>query len=179
MRVLSLLFDPRGAVDRRAFWSGLLQLTAISVAVAIGLTRLCPDGAPAALPVIGEAFTVGSVASHVYGANAVDIPLTASILLVVARLYVTACLMLKRARHAGKDPAALLVVGLASLLVHGLMGLWAHDLLDDDMAVMVPLMADAMLTAGLGLVVTAWLGALRPGPASAPVSVSGLMAGRG
>lgn len=161
MHVLSLLFDPRGAIDRRAFWSGLLQLTIVCVAVCFGLTRACPEATLAALPVIGEAWTVGAVVSHLYGSAPVAVALVAAVLLVAARLYVTACLMLKRARHAGKDPGAVAIVGLAALLVHGLLGLWAYDLFGDDMAIVVPLMTDAVITAGLGLVMTVWLGASR------------------
>jgi uncharacterized membrane protein YhaH (DUF805 family) len=159
MRALSLLFDPRGAIDRRTFWSGLLQLLLVGVAVAFGLTRVCPNATLAALPVIGEAFAVGAVVNQVYGSSPMDIAVVVTVLLVAARLYVTACLMLKRARHAGKDVGAVAVVGLATLLVHGLLGLWAYDLFDDDMAVVIPLIADAVITAGLGLVVTVWLGA--------------------
>jgi uncharacterized membrane protein YhaH (DUF805 family) len=181
MRPLSLLFDPRGAIDRRAFWSGLIQLTLVSVAVCLGLGVLEMDGGLAALPVIGEVFVVNEIVSHAYASSALDTALAASVLLFVARLYATACLMLKRSRHAGKDPAALAIVGLAALLIHGLMGLWAYDLFDNDMAVILPLGADIMLTAGLSTVFTVWLGAARPSTSSDQTrgQVPGLAASRG
>jgi len=159
MRALPLLFDPRGAIDRRTFWSGLLQLAALGVAVSLGLTRVCPNATLAALPVIGDAWAVGMIVQHVHASSPMDVTLATTLLLAVARLYVTACLMLKRARHAGKDLGAIAIVGLAALLVHGLLGLWTYDLYGEEMAVIVPLVADAVITAGLGLVVTVWLGA--------------------
>jgi hypothetical protein len=94
--------------------------------------------------------------------------LEASVFLVAARLYVTACLMLKRSRDAGKGSRPLIAFGVVGLTIHGLMGLWAYDLFDDGMAVIVPLIADAMLTAALGLVFTVWLGAQ---PARATTSI--------
>jgi len=168
MSLLSLLFDPRGAIDRRAFWSGLIQLAVISLAVYVGLTNLGPDVALAAPPVIGEAFVISGVVSHVYGATPPDVALVASVLIVAARLYVAACLMVKRSRDAGKGSRSLVAFGLAGLAIHAVLGLWAYDLFDDDMALIVPLIADAMATAGLGLVFTVWLGALPSSSANRP-----------
>jgi uncharacterized membrane protein YhaH (DUF805 family) len=164
MRLVTLLFDPRGAVDRRAFWSGLLQLTVVSLMVYLGLTRVEWVVGVTALPVVGEAVVVGGVAGAVYGADVPDTLLMASSVLVAARLYATACLMLKRSRDAGKGPRAVVAFGLSSLLIHVLMGLWAYSLYGEDMAVVVPMMADLAATAGLGLGFTIWLGALRPSP---------------
>ncbi|KQY27687.1 hypothetical protein ASD38_17460 [Caulobacter sp. Root487D2Y] len=168
MSLLSLLFDPRGAIDRRAFWSGLIQLTIVSLAVVVGLTVVDMDVAWAALPAVGEAWVLSDVAGHLRHAALPDVPLLAGVFLVAARLYATACLMLKRARDAGKRPHALIVLGLASLLVHVLVGFWVYDLFPDGMAIIAPLAADAMVTAVLGLVFTTWLGALRSSPASGP-----------
>ncbi len=50
MRALSLLFDPRGAIDRRTFWSGLIQRMIVSVAVFAALTLVDGRLAWAALP---------------------------------------------------------------------------------------------------------------------------------
>jgi uncharacterized membrane protein YhaH (DUF805 family) len=168
MRVLPLLFDPRGAVDRRAFWSGLIQLTIVSVAVYAGLDVQGSIVALAAPPVIGETFIVNGVVGLLCGSALPKVVLEASVFLVAARLYVTACLMLKRSRDAGKGSRPLIAFGVVGLTIHGLMGLWAYDLFDDGMAVIVPLIADAMLTAALGLVFTVWLGAQ---PARATTSI--------
>lgn len=170
MRVLSLLFDPRGAVDRRAFWSGLIQLTLVSVAVCAALTLVDMGVAWAALPAIGEAWVLSDVAGHVRHAAPPDVPLVAGVFLVAARLYATACLMLKRSRDAGKRPHALIAFGLASLLVHVLVGFWVYDLFPEGMAIILPLAADAMITAGLGLVFTTWIGALRSPGSTRPAS---------
>lgn len=159
MRALSLLFDPRGAVDRRAFWSGLVQLTVVSVAVYVGLIRFGPDVAPAALPGIGEAFAVGGVVAHAYGAAAPDVPLVASILIVAARLYATACLLLKRSRDVGWGARPLIAFGLAGLLIHGAMGLWTYALFGDGMAVIVPMMAEVATTVLLGVIILVSTGA--------------------
>jgi uncharacterized membrane protein YhaH (DUF805 family) len=165
MRLLSLLFDPRGAIDRRAFWSGLIQLMLVSLAVFAGLARLDTEVATAALPAVGEAFAVGGVASCIYGAQAPDISLIAALFVIAARLYVTACLMLKRSRDAGQGAGALIAFGLAGLLVHVLTGLWASDLFGEGMAVIVPLAADLAITTVLGSGFTVWLGARGSVPA--------------
>ncbi|EJL30550.1 hypothetical protein PMI01_03102 [Caulobacter sp. AP07] len=164
MRLVSLLFDPRGAVDRRGFWSGLLQLTVLSLLVYLGLSQMEWTVGVAALPGIGEAFVVGYVAGEAYGDGLPDVTLAASLLLVAARLYVTACLMLKRARHAGKGPGVVVAFGLSTLLVHVLMGLWAYSLFGEDMAVILPMLADLVVAVGLGLGFTLWLGVLRGSP---------------
>lgn len=164
MRALSLLFDPRGAIDRRAFWSGLLQLTVVSVAVYVGLIRLGPDVAPAALPGIGEAFAVGGVVAHAYGAVAPDVPLVASILVVAARLYATACLLLKRSRDAGWGARPLVAFGLAGLLIHGAMGLWAYALFGEGMAVIVPMVAEIAATALVGAAFLVMIGGRSSNP---------------
>ena len=169
MRVLSLLFDPRGAIDRRAFWSGLLQLTVVSVAVYVGLIRFGPDVAPAALPGIGEAFAVGGVVAHAYGAVAPDVPLVASILIVAARLYATACLLLKRSRDVGWGARPLIAFGLAGLMIHGAMGLWAYALFGEGMAVIVPMIAEVAAAALLGAILLAATGA-RPSAEVKPSS---------
>jgi uncharacterized membrane protein YhaH (DUF805 family) len=161
MSVLSLLFDPRGLADRRAFWSGLIQLTVVSAAVCAALTLIDMGVAWAALPAVGEAWVLSDLAGHLRHAAPPDVTLVAGVFLVAARLYATACLMLKRSRHAGKRPHALIVFGLANLLVHVLIGFWVYDLFPEGMAIIVPLAADAMITAGLGLVFTTWIGALR------------------
>src|SRR4051812_46218638 len=98
MSLLPLLFDPRGAIDRRAFWSGLLQLTLVSLAVYAGLTLVEKGVAWAALPLIGEAFVAVEVAAHAHDAALLDVSLLAGVFLVAARVYATACLMLKRSR---------------------------------------------------------------------------------
>ena len=168
MRVLSLLFDPRGAIDRRTFWSGLIQLMVISVVVCTALSFVDIDAAWAALPVIGEAFATTEVAGQVRQGALPDVSLVAGMFLVAARLYVTVCLMLKRSRDAGKGARPLIAFGLVGLAIHGLMGLWAYDLFDDGMALIVPFIADAMATAALGLVFSVWLGALPSSSASKP-----------
>jgi uncharacterized membrane protein YhaH (DUF805 family) len=147
MRVLSLLFDPRGVIDRRAFWSGLIQLTIVSLAVWWGLMRLDSAWALTAPPIVGEAFAIGGVVAQVYGAALPDVALMTALGVVAARLYAAACLMLKRSRDAGLGARPLIVFGLTSLAVHALLGLWAYDLFDDDMAVIVPLIADVAVTA--------------------------------
>lgn len=165
MSVLPLLFDPRGVADRRAFWSGLVQLMVVSAAVYAGLGVLDSIVSLAAPPVIGEIFLVNAVVGLLHGSALPKVALEASVFIVAARLYVTACLMLKRSRDAGKGSRPLITFGVVGLTIHGLMGLWAYDLFDDGMALIVPLVADAMLTAALGLVFTVWLGASpsRPG----------------
>lgn len=165
MRLVSLLFDPRGAIDRRGFWSGLTQLTVVSLMVYLGLSRVEDTLGAAALPAIGEAFVIADVAGAAHGGKAPDVALVASLFLVAARLYVTACLMLKRARSAGKGPGVAVAFGLSTLLVHVLMGLWAYSLYGEDMAMAVPILADLVAAIGLGLGFTLWLGALRPSPA--------------
>ena len=147
MRVLSLLFDPRGAVDRRAFWSGLIQLMVVSLAVCWGLTRLESAWALTAPPIVGEAFALGGLVGQIYGAAVPDVALAAALGVVAARLYAAACLMLKRSRDAGLGARPLIVFGLVNLGVHALMGLWAYDLFDDGMAVIVPLIADVAINA--------------------------------
>jgi uncharacterized membrane protein YhaH (DUF805 family) len=164
MRLVSLLFDPRGAIDRRGFWSGLLQLTVLSLMVYLGLTRVEWTVGVAALPGIGEAFVTAGVAGDAYGGDLLDVTLAASLFLVATRLYVTACLMLKRARGVGKRPGVVAAFGLSSLLVHVLTGLWAYSLYSEDMAVVAPILADLVATIGLGLAFTVWLGVLRSSP---------------
>ena len=159
MRVLSLLFDPRGAVDRRAFWSGLIQLALVSVAVCWGLMRLESAWALTAPPIVGEAFAISGVVGHVHDATIPDVALAAALGVVAARLYVAACLILKRSRDAGLGPRPLIAFSLTTLVVHALMGLWAYDLFDDGMAVIVPLIADVAINALLGIIFVAWIGA--------------------
>lgn len=161
MRLLSLLFDPRGAIDRRAFWSGLVQLTIVCLMTYAGLVRLEMAAGLAALPVAGDAFVASVVAGAASQARFPELALAVGIGVAAARLYVTACLMLKRARDAGRSARPLIAWALASLAVHGLMGLWTYDLFDDGMAVIVPLAVDAAATAALGLIFTVWTGALR------------------
>lgn len=168
MRALSLLFDPRGAIDRRTFWSGLLQLAVLGVAVWLGLMRLGVEGGPAAIPVIGEAFLLGGAASHLYGGVAADVPLVSAVLIVAARLYAAACLALKRSRHAGQGRSPLIAFGLIVLLIHGLMGLWAYDLFDDGMAVVTPILADMAASALVWAIFLGWLGSLGARPAFPP-----------
>jgi uncharacterized membrane protein YhaH (DUF805 family) len=167
MSVLPLLFDPRGVADRRAFWSGLIQLTVVSVVVYAGLIHLTQAWAFAALPAIGEAFLVGGLVGHAYGATVPDVAFVAALGVLAARLYSAACLLLKRSRDAGQGVRPLIVFSLASLAVHALMGLWAYDLFDDGMAVIVPLVADAVITALIGTIFAVWIGASpsRPGRA--------------
>jgi len=168
MRVLSLLFDPRGAIDRRAFWSGLIQLMIVSLAVYAGLTLVDGGVASAALPAIGDAFVAIEAASHARSGALPSISLMAGVFLVVARFYVTACLMLKRLRDAGRGSRAVVSVGLAVLVVHVLTGLSIYDLFPEGIALIVPLIADAMATAALGLIFTVWLGALPSSSANKP-----------
>jgi len=160
MSLLSLLFDPRGAVDRRAFWSGLIQLTVVSLAVYVGLIYLTQAWAFAALPAIGEAFLVGGVVGHLYDATVPDVAFVAALGVLATRLYPAACLLLKRSRDAGQGVRPLMVFSLTSLAVHLLMGLWAYDLFGDGMAVIVPLIADGVITALMGIVFVVWLGGI-------------------
>jgi hypothetical protein len=95
------------------------------------------------------------------------------ICLVAARLYATACLVLKRSRGAGRGCGTVIAFGLTVLLVHVLMGLWVYDLYPQGMAVIVPLVLDAMASALIGAGFVLWIGAL-PGragssPARSPV----------
>lgn len=159
MRLLSLLFDPRGAIDRRAFWSGLLQLTVVSVAVFVGLARLETEGASAALPVVGEAFAVGGLLRCVSGAQAPDVSLIAALIVIAARLYVTACLVLKRSRDAGGGPAPLIVIGMASFLIHGLMDRWADKLWASEMGTVIPLFLGIAIDTVLWATFLIWVGA--------------------
>jgi uncharacterized membrane protein YhaH (DUF805 family) len=165
MRLLPLLFDPRGVIDRRAFWSGLIQLTLVSLAVYAGLTFVDGTVAWTALPVIGEAFVTTLIAGHVQGAGLPQVSLMAGLFLVAARLYATACLVLKRSRDAGRGFGPVIAFGLTVLPVHVLMGLWAYDLYPEGMAVIVPLAVDAMAGALVGAVFVVWIGAL-PGRAA-------------
>jgi len=161
MRALSLLFDPRGMIDRRTFWSGLLQLAALGVVIDFGLARLGADMALAALPVIGDAFVIGGVAGQAYGWILPEVSVTAAVLIVIARHYVLACLMLKRSRHAGLGPRPVIVFGVVGLAIHGMMGLWAWSLYGEDMAVLVPMFADMAAGALAWTIFLVWLGARR------------------
>ncbi|WP_426044133.1 hypothetical protein [Caulobacter sp. DWR3-1-2] len=159
MPVLPLLFDPRGAIDRRTFWSGLLQLAVISLTLSFALASLGLPSASAVLPAIGEALITADITGHVYTASPPSVALVASILIATARLYASACLMLKRSRDARKSAGPLIALGLAELLVQGLVGLWIYDLFDDDdVAMILPIAVDAAITAGLGLGFTIWVG---------------------
>lgn len=160
MRLLSLLFDPRGAIDRRAYWSGLIQLTIISAAVFAGLTRLDTLVATAALPILGEAFMLGVVAGWISGAQTLDVSLVAALLVIGARLYVTACLMLKRARDTGKGAGAPIAFGVVGLLVHAVMCAWTVALFGEGMAVIVPLAADLAIITVMSSVFTVRLGTM-------------------
>ena len=158
MRLLSLLFDPRGAIDRRAFWSGLIQLTLVSVAVFLGLARLDAGVASAALPAIGEAFAISGLASCMHGVRAPDVSLIAGLLVIAARLYVTACLVLKRSRDAGKGAGPMVAVGLAGLLVHGLMERWSDALWASEMGTVIPLFLGVAIDASLWAIFLIWIG---------------------
>jgi uncharacterized membrane protein YhaH (DUF805 family) len=144
MRLLTLLFDPRGVIDRRAFWSGLIQLTVVSVAVFAGLTWLGIEVAVAALPVLGEMSAVSDIVSCVHDARAPDVALIATLLVTAARLHVTVCLMLKRARDAGKSADIVIALGLAGLVAHGMMGRWAYDLWGSEIGTIIPLFLDTV-----------------------------------
>lgn len=172
MRLLPLLFDPRGVIDRRAFWSGLIQLTIVSLAVYAGLTLVDGTVAWAALPAVGEAFITGLIAGHAHGAGLPEVSLMAGIFLVAARLYATACLVLKRSRGAGAGSGVAIAFGLAVLLVHVVMGLWAYDLFPEGMAVIVPLVLDAMAGALIGAGFMVWIGA-QPARATTPAAARG------
>jgi uncharacterized membrane protein YhaH (DUF805 family) len=164
MRLLSLLFDPRGAIDRRAFWSGLIQLTLVSLAVFVGLARLDAGVASAALPAVGEAFAIGGLASCIHGARAPDVSLIAALLVIAARLYVTACLVLKRSRDAGGGAGPLVAVGLASLLVHGLMGRWSDTLWASEMGTIIPVFLGIAVDAVLWAILLVRTGAVPTRP---------------
>jgi uncharacterized membrane protein YhaH (DUF805 family) len=172
MRVLPLLFDPRGAIDRRAFWSGLIQLTIVSLAVFAALTLVDGGIAWAALPAVGEAFVLSDLAGRAHGAAWPDVALVAGFLLVSGRLYATTCLVLKRTRDAGGDFRAPVAFGLAVLLVHVATGLWIYDLFPEGMAVIVPLAANAMANALIGAVFVVWIGA-QPARATATAVARG------
>lgn len=158
MPALSLLFDPRGAIDRRTFWSGLLQLAGVWLAVYFGLIYLEQIAGLAALPLAGEAYAIGVLAGSLYAGTAPDVGLAACLLLVAARYYMTACLMLKRSRHAGRGARPVMAFLLTSLLLHGLMGLWAWDLYGSDMAVIIPLMGDILANTLIWAIFMAWIG---------------------
>lgn len=176
MRLLSLLFDPRGAIDRRAFWSGLIQLTLVSLAVFVGLARLETEVASAALPVVvGEAFAVGGVASCIYGARAPDVSLIAGFLVIAARLYVTACLVLKRSRDAGKGAGPMVAVGLAGLLVHGLMERWSDALWASEMGTVIPLFLGIAVDASLWAIFLIWIGSRPSRPREAASDLSRML----
>jgi uncharacterized membrane protein YhaH (DUF805 family) len=162
MRVLSLLFDPRGAIDRRAFWSGLIQLAIVSLAVFAALTLVDRRLAWAALPASGEAFVAIDVASWILFGALPDASLVAGLFLVAARLYATTCLVLKRWRDAGGGFGAPVAFGLAMLLVHVATGLAIHDLFPKGVPVIVPLAANALANALIGAVFVVWIG-VRPG----------------
>ena len=175
MRLLSLLFDPRGAIDRRAFWSGLIQLALVSLAVFVGLARLETEVASAALPVVGEAFAVGGVASCISGARAPDVSLTAGLLVIAARLYVTACLVLKRSRDAGKGAGPMVAVGLAGLLVQGLMERWSDALWASEMGTVIPLFLGIAIDASLWAIFLIWIGSRPSRPREAANDLSRML----
>jgi uncharacterized membrane protein YhaH (DUF805 family) len=152
MLLLPLLFDPRGAIDRRTFLSGLLQLLIIALAVWLGLTPLDSTAGLAALPALGEAFIAIGLT-----ANIPTISLASAILVVAARAYVTVCLMLKRLRDAGKDSAPLVTVGLASLIVHVLLGIWSCDLFKQQMPLVMPLIADIVANTLIWVIFIVWV----------------------
>ncbi|MBO9709148.1 MAG: hypothetical protein J7521_13160 [Caulobacter sp.] len=167
MHAVSLLLDPRGAIGRRDFWLGLLQLGLVEIAVFAALLRLAPETSMGAPPVIGEVFLVGAITARAYDpAYVALVPLLAAAGLVAARAWVTACLCLKRRRSTGKDVRPLLAFGLLTLAAHGLAGWWGLSLYDHDMAVILPLLLDFALSAFLGLWLVIWLGVPKVKPAS-------------
>lgn len=164
MRLLSLLFDPRGAIDRRAYWSGLIQLTLVSLAVFAGLLRIDGAAATAALPMVGEAFTLGALAGWIYGGQVPDVSTLAALAIIAARLYAAACLMLKRSRDTAGSVGAPVAFGVTVLLVHVAMGAWASAVFAGGLTVMVPMAADLAIVTVLATGFTAWLGARPSAP---------------
>lgn len=167
MRTVPLLLDPRGAIDRRDFWLGLLQLGLVEIAVFAALLRLAPEAAMGAPPVVGEVYLVTAITAWAYDpAYVTAAPLLAAAGLAAARAWVTACLCLKRRRSAGKSVRALAAFGLLALAAHALVGAWAYSLYDQDMAVILPMLLDLVLAAFLGLWLVIWLGSPKVKPAS-------------
>ncbi|MBO9560529.1 MAG: hypothetical protein J7515_18330 [Caulobacter sp.] len=162
MRALSLLFDPRSAIDRRTFWSGLLQLIMLSLVVWLGLTRIGFGAAIAAMPLAGEALLIGSASSHGFGSPDMAVTVTTAIALVAARYYVAVCLMLKRSRHAGLGPRPAVVFCVASLLAHALAAAWAWWAQDQDIMVLGPMFADMAANALICATFLVWLGGRPP-----------------
>jgi hypothetical protein len=67
MHVLSLLFDPRGAIDRSTFWSGLAQLALVSLADLSRPGTPGPDRLSRRPAVVGDAYAIGILAGWLYG----------------------------------------------------------------------------------------------------------------
>jgi len=148
MNFAKLLLDPRGVIGRQAFADGLLALAAIIALALVTLGVLAQalswsigDLAMALTPLLGTSLLVTKiVAANIENRAAPE--LIAPVLLMGARLYVLACLCLKRLRDAGRGPSGLIIAGAMSLGFHVLMGQWAQTLLTSEMGELFPPLID-------------------------------------
>jgi uncharacterized membrane protein YhaH (DUF805 family) len=127
MKLVSLLFDPRGRIDRRAFALGLLLLVGLSLATAALVSR-SPLLELALVPILGELAVTALFHGPVQGLNT---PTMAAFGLILAvRAYILACLCIKRLRDQGRTPDCLVVVVVVTLMAHVAAGAWKPDELD-------------------------------------------------
>jgi uncharacterized membrane protein YhaH (DUF805 family) len=160
MNPVSLLFDPRGAIGRGAFWGGLCELALVQLAAGAFLTR-SPSTAEAAMtlfPVVGPTYLLNSIVGAL-GDEGPPLKSIGLVLLQLACLYPLACLGLKRLRDAGSGSAPMIVMGLLSLAIDASMAAWMYDVWDGGEMVIVPGFASLILTALSWTIFLGWIGA--------------------
>lgn len=163
MRPLSLLFDPTGRIDGRAFAFGLLALAGLSV-VAAALFRGSAKLELALIPIVGELSVTALFHGPVQG---LDMSTTIAFGLILGvRAYVLACLCIKRLRDQGRTPDRLVVMVATTLMVHVAAGAWQPDELDKFLP-FVGLMLDVL---GLAILWTGFLVWLAHAPTYVPRS---------
>lgn len=127
MHPVSLLLDPRGRIDRRAFILGLLLLVGLSLATA-ALVSGSPILELALVPILGELAVTALFHGPVQG---LGVPTMAAFGLILAgRAYLLACLCIKRLRDQGRPSDSLIVLAVVTLIAHVAAGAWRPDELD-------------------------------------------------
>ncbi|MBO9709147.1 MAG: hypothetical protein J7521_13155 [Caulobacter sp.] len=128
MNLVSLLFDPRGAINRRAFWLGQALLLGAGAAL-FGLGQQVEIGLPAitVLPVLGDIAALEIIHRWIDEITIWDTNVGPGLALAALRLYAGTCLCLKRRR--GMDGDLWMVVGpaLAIAVLHLTVWAWGYD----------------------------------------------------
>ncbi|EJL30549.1 hypothetical protein PMI01_03101 [Caulobacter sp. AP07] len=181
MKLVSLLLDPRGVINRRAYWMGLgleaippiavfcLSLTGLPAAmfdavegdVMEQVSTLILTGVLATAPVISGA--LGPLLVSDSGATPPDVASIAVYILVVgSRLYVMAVLCLKRSRDAGLGAGPVIALGLATLTADVAAWAWLRSMpVTAEMGLAVPGVINVLVVTPLWVLVLAWLGLVR------------------